>query len=181
LIGVSLGYHDGITDKRMTYEEPMTQKISIPGLSRWHRVVALSLTLCSATLAGCDDQAQPPYLNKFLVEPSPRGTYEATFYNYGKGGSGFLGATVSSAMYVNVRRRDEPFDPDKGQVFAMRHGYRLRLVWKDDEHLRVDYTSSAAVEKQQEKIGTVSIVFKPVSQNSLPEPYTALPQPKSAQ
>ncbi len=143
------------------------------GNFQFKAVVALS----TALLAGCGrEPPEPPYLNKFLVKSSPGGTYEATFYNYGKGGgSGFLGATVSSAEFVNVRRRDEPFDPERGQVFAMRQGYRLRLVWQDERHLRIVYTSSAAVEKKQDRLGAVSITFKPVPQSRLPEPYQALP------
>ncbi len=143
--------------------------------------VALSLVLL-AVVTGCGSEpplsAQPPYLNKFLVEVSPEGTHEATFYNYGKGGSGFLGATVSDAMYVNVRRRGEPFDPEKGQVFSMRHAYRLRLVWKDDRHLRIDFNASKDdVELKREKSGEVSIVFRDVPANQLPQPYQALPSP----
>jgi len=150
--------------------KPMTNNRPFLAGLRFKVAVALS----TALLAGCS--REPPHLNKFLVQSSPKGTYEATFYNYGKGGSGFLAATVSSAMFVNVRRRDEPFDPERGQVFAMRQGYRLRLVWKDEQHLRIDYTSSAAVVKKQDRLGGVSITFKPVPQSRLPEPYRALPQ-----
>jgi hypothetical protein len=75
--------------------------------------VMSGVALSFALLAGCGGEPQPPYLNRFLVKASPKGTHEATFYNYGKGGgSGFLGATVTSAMYVNVRRRGEPFDQE---------------------------------------------------------------------
>ena len=133
--------------------------------------VALSFVL----LAGCGGEPQPPYLNRFLVKASPKGTHEATFYNYGKGGGrGFLGATVTSAMYVNVRRRGEPFDQEQRQIFAMRHGYRLRLVWQDEHRLRIDYPSSADISIKRPQSGVVSILFNPVPQSELPEPYKAL-------
>lgn len=130
--------------------------------------------------AGCRHSGSPasPYLNKFLLRRSPSGAYEATFYNFGRGdASGFLGATVTHPMYVNVRPTRSPFDPERGQVFAMRHGYRLGLVWESERRLRVEYTSSARVEFTVSRQEGVFVVFKPVPQARLPEPYPALRPP----
>jgi len=119
--------------------------------------VVLASAFFWAFVAGCDGETVKPSVSKFAVQASPEGAYEATFYAYERGGdSGFLHGTVSSAAYVGVRRRDEPFAPEKGQVFAMRHGSRLRLTWKSERHLHIDYTSSAAVEMKQGKLGPVS-------------------------
>lgn len=152
---------------------------SVPRIGQVRFLVGVALSI--ALLSGCSSNPQPPYLNKYLVKASPAGTYEATFYDYGKGGgSGFLGATVTTPAYVNVRRRNEPFDPEKGQVFAMSHGYRLRLTWQDEQHLRIDYPSTARVERTQAQSSAVSILFYPVPQNQLPEPYNALPAATAA-
>ncbi len=114
--------------------------------------------------AGCTEPGprESACQNRFLVQTSPKKTYEATLYNYAKGGgSGFLGGTVSRPLYVNVRRRDQPFDPEKGQVFEMRHGYRVRFVWRDENHLLIEYPNDADVERNAPRIGDVYITYQP--------------------
>ena len=104
---------------------------------------------------------EPAYLNRFLVRRSTGGTHEATFYNFGKGGeSNYLGATVTRPLYVNVRPSNQPFDPERGQVLAMRRGYRVRLTWKAERHLHVEYPNGAAVENMVPRSGQARITFK---------------------
>lgn len=127
-------------------------------------------------MAGCGlEETVPAWQNKYLVRPSPGGTYEVTFYNFGKKSSGFLGATVTTPKHVNVRRRSEPFHPEQGQVFAMRHGHRLRLTWKSERHLLIEYPDSAGVEKKVPRMGGIIVQFRSVPQSRLPEPHKALP------
>lgn len=114
----------------------------------------------------------PTYQNKFLVVASPTGTYQATFYNYGKLGDG--GATVSRPIFVNVRRHNHPFVPESGQVFIMRHGYQLRFVWEDEHRLRIEYPNGADVDKKEERWEDASIVYKPVAKAQLPDSYAVL-------
>ena len=119
--------------------------------------------LCCAGCVG-DGPPEPAYQNRFIAKASPKQTYIATFYNYSKGvGSGFLGATVTCPLYVNVRRRDTPFDPEQGQVFAMRHGYRVRFTWRDETHLLIEYPNDADVGQKAPRIGDVVLMYQPAS------------------
>ncbi|MBC7808496.1 MAG: hypothetical protein H7145_20370 [Akkermansiaceae bacterium] len=76
-------------------------------LLRWLRAMT-AFGVLFACCAGCagNDPPEPAYQNIFIAKTSPKRTHVATFYNYSKGGgSGFLGATVTRPLYVNVRRR----------------------------------------------------------------------------
>ncbi len=117
----------------------------------------------------------PPSLTTYFSKTSPDGLYEATFYRFDPGGDGYLGATVSTPKCVNIRRHPEAFDPRKGIVLAT-SAERLRLVWTSTKQLRIDYESGQRIYSQQEHLGEISIVVRPVypstseAPNELPGP-----------
>jgi hypothetical protein len=117
-------------------------------------VALLSSLLLSACGGGCDE--------RFVIDrPSPEGYIVATIYVRD------CGLRAEEMTHVNLRQREEKFQPDaggviaSGEVFTVAGHQTVYLNWKDERHLEVRCVGCGndKVFKHEESWKSVSISY----------------------
>jgi hypothetical protein len=104
-------------------------------------LLVIMLVIGTASSIGCDKGTASIELEC----PSPSGRLVAVFW--GREGGGTLGWAES---FVTILHSGTPVQSvertSRGRVFNFRHAFDLRLIWKTDDALQIEYPDSADVE-----------------------------------
>lgn len=82
------------------------------------------------------------------TNPSPSGEFVATLYVVSGGGAGGYVYKV-----VNLRKKDERFDPKKGIVFSAAGSVDITISWEGNDHFKVKHSKVGNIYTQAKEWG----------------------------
>jgi hypothetical protein len=107
----------------------------------------LCVTVAVLTVS-CSDWREPSFTKVGMQCPSPDSRLIAVFWVQGGGGAAGWMEQLVTVVPSNVRAADVPsrsMSEDYPYVLKLAHAENVRLRWRDDRSLRVEYPDSALV------------------------------------
>ncbi|PYS67553.1 MAG: hypothetical protein DMF69_22700 [Acidobacteria bacterium] len=115
--------------------------------------VLIAFVLSNSSVAACAKRNKnvEDQIEVVATNASPSHEFVATLYIVSGGGAG--------GKVVNLRKKDERFDPKKGVVFTTTGSVDITLSWEGNDHFTVKHSRAGNIYAQVKEWGKVRISY----------------------